>query len=106
MCVEACERRGVEAIVGAILPKLGAVEVGLCDTEEGEEGDGEAELEAEEDVVRPHVGAGIFERETSCWCECGCCRLLLSHFGSRRYWRRRCHSTVRATKMRGLTRSR
>lgn len=48
ICVEDLIRVAVEAIVGAGLPKLRAVEIRVRDTEKGESGDGEAELENEQ----------------------------------------------------------
>ena len=55
-CIQASERGGVEAIVSAVLPQLGAIGVWRGNAEEGEQGDCEAELNEDKNIVTPDVG--------------------------------------------------
>lgn len=61
--VEARGRAGIEAIVGSILPQLGAVSVWRSNAKKGEEGDGQWQLDAQENKERPLVGSPATREE-------------------------------------------
>lgn len=83
--VENLAGRAVKAIVGAVLPELCAVEVWVGDAKECEGGDGNDELEKEEDDDEAR-GAPAAEKEGPAGCTvkaghifcgvCCCCRDL------------------------------